>query len=187
VLRQLAELEYRVDSSIRPFYEDRHFSYSDAQEKPYWPDYEDILQEGDQRELLEIPATEGFNRPWFRFCNAAHKSLSKGSLRRLRLNGVLWRLGLLRKIAVTPEGTCAQDVNACIDSVVCRGGGLVNLFLHSSDLMPGCTPYVRTAAELDGLYETLEQVFTHSVSRHGFEFCSVRHAYDQISAKERST
>ncbi len=93
MLKVLAELGYKVDSSVRPFYDDLpYFSYQNALTYPYWASFDEILEKGEQREILEIPASSGFNHANFEFLNKVHNTLSQPPLNKLRPIGILWRL-----------------------------------------------------------------------------------------------
>jgi hypothetical protein len=182
LLKILAELGYKVDSSVRPFYEDLpHFSYMQALTHPYWPSFDNILLPGEQREILEIPASSGFNHVNFEFLNKLHASLSKAPVNKLRLIGILWQLGIMKKITVTPEAARAEDVNRCIDMAVKRGDVMINLFFHSSNLVPGNTDYVQTEADLKEFYAKLEKIIKHVRRQHGAEFVSIRQAHERLT------
>ena len=56
LLNLLADEGYEVDTSVRPFHEDIGFSYQNAIETPYWPNFEKCLVRGTQRKILEMPA-----------------------------------------------------------------------------------------------------------------------------------
>ncbi len=174
-LRTLAALGYRVDSSVRPFYVDADFSYADAPTRPYPPSFEDALvSDPGQDALLEVPVSSGYDRADFERLDALHSRLSRPPLSRLRLVGVLWRLGLMRKITVTPEGHDAADVCRCIDAVVQRGDPVINLFFHSSDLLPGATPYVANAAGKRRFLDCIARCVEHARAVHGATFLTVR-------------
>ena len=174
-LRILSRHGYRVDSSVRPFYADRDFSYVGARTRPYRPSFDDVLAENpDQDALLEVPTSSGYDRPAFERLDALHTKLSTPPLNRLRLVGILWRLRLLRKITVTPEGHDEADVRRCIDACIARGDRVVNMFFHSSDLLPGCTPYVRTEADKRRFMNCLRRCIEHVRDVHDARFVTMR-------------
>ena len=174
-LQVLSDAGYRVDSSVRPFYADRDFSYATAPTSPYWPSFASVVERDDaQNGILEIPVSGGFDRPSFETLDRLHSMLSSAPLNRLRLIGVLWRLRLLRKITVTPEGYASRDICRCIDAIVARGDRVINLFFHSSDLLPGCTPYVRDGDERARFLDCLGRVIDHVRERHGADFVTMR-------------
>lgn len=181
MLKVLAKLGYQVDSSVRPYYRDSCFDYHHAPTRPYWPSYNDIqVPDNSQKEILEIPTSSGFNHRWFEQMDSIHTLLSQSPVNKLRIIGILWKLGLMRKITVTPEGTTLKDLCRCIDMCVRRGDPVINLFFHSSDLMPGNTHYVKNADDLAAFYQTIECSLRHARSAHNAEFLTVRQAHEQL-------
>jgi len=180
ILRLLANHGYQVDSSIRPFYRDQDFSYDNALLHPYYPDFHNCLAQGSQRSLLEIPATAGFNLSWFQFSNKLHRLLSSPKIAKLHVIGILWRLKLLRKIAITPEGYTAKDICRCIDMNIRNGNRVINLFFHSSDLRPGSTAYVTTPQDKQHFFKTIENVVTYVQKTYQPDFLSIREAHKKI-------
>jgi len=180
IMRCLAKLGYQVDSSIRPYYSDQDFSYDDAPIHPYYPDFENCLVQGKQRSLLEMPATAGFTLPWFQFSNKLHRLLSSSVFAHLHVIGVLWRLKLLRKIAITPEGHTAEDICRCIDMNIKNGNEVMNLFFHSSDLLPGSTAYVTTPQDKQHFFKTIENVVTYVQKTYHADFLTIREAHTKI-------
>jgi len=173
---------YRVDSSVRPFYTDSSFDYTNAPTKPYWPSEEDALTPGDGSiGILEIPATSGYTRTNFEQLHKIQSKLSTPPINRLRLVGILWRLGMLRPVTVTPEGNNYKDVCACIDASIKRGDRVINMFFHSSDLLPGCTQYVRTAADKIQMMDTISRCVDHIRSKHNARMTCMRDIRKQLT------
>ncbi|NOY53147.1 MAG: WalW protein [Deltaproteobacteria bacterium] len=180
IMRLLAHYGYQVDSSIRPFYSEKDFSYDNALLYPYYPDFENCLAQGKQRSLLEIPATAGFTLPWFQFSNKLYRILSTPKVARLHVIGILWRLKLLRKVAITPEGYTTEDICRCIDMNIHNGNSVINLFFHSSDLRPGSTAYVTTPQDKQNFFRTIENVVTYIQKTYHADFLTIREAYTKM-------
>ena len=181
-LRTLAKLGYRVDSSVRPFYNDNYFSYKKALTFPYWPSFDDVLKIDEaQKSLVEVPTSSGFDQTPFELLDALHTKLSTKPLNHLRLIGILWRLRILRKITVTPEGHAASDICRCIDACVARGDRIINMFFHSSDLLPGCTPYVQNEAEKKRFLDCIKRCVEHMSSVHNAEFVTMREIRQRLT------
>lgn len=191
LLQVLAEKGYRVDSSIRPRYRTEWFDYKQASSQPYWPSYTDISLASDQRDILELPVSDGYTRPHFARNERFHRSLDGRLATLLRTRGLLWKLGLLRKVSMTPEGMTAADLIQCIDCHVAQGARTINLFLHSSDLVPGNTEYVQNATDLEQFFETLRIVSQHVLSVHRAQAVTMRQAFsllgDPAIDQDRST
>jgi len=184
MLKVLAELGYRVDSSVRPFYNDDCFSYQEALTRPYWPSLSDCLKEDhEQRQILEIPASSGFNFSQFEQLNRIHGALSKPPLNSLRLIGVLWAIGAMRKITVTPEGQSAEDICRCMKNCVRRGDSVINMFFHSSDLLPGCTDYVKDDYGKTRFFDTIETCVNYATRELNAENMNMRQAFSEIERR----
>lgn len=178
MLKVLAELGYGVDSSVRPYHEEPgSFDYNSAQTRPYFPSFSNaLLTDHNQRSLLEIPTSSGFNHANFESLNRLQQKLSKEPIRKLRLIGILWKLGLMRKITLTPEDSNANDLKRCIDMCVKRGDGVINIFLHSSNFLPGSTPYVRSGSDLDRMFNSIATCAEHAKEKYNAKFVTVREA-----------
>ncbi len=181
-LEVLARAGYRVDSSVRPFYADKDFSYQHAPTRPYWPSFDDVLKDDEtQLSLFEVPTSSGFDRTPFEILNTLHTKLSTRPLNRLRLIGILWRLRILRKVTVTPEGHDVDDICRCIDACIARGDRVINMFFHSSDLLPGCTPYVQNDAEKQRFLDCIKRCTQHVRTVHNAEIVTMREIRQRLT------
>jgi hypothetical protein len=156
LLRLLRDQGYTVDTSVHPYFSDTAFSYEGAPDEPYWPDFDSLLERGSQRDILELPATSGFNVSGFEGASRLHRLLSRPPLGALRMVGVLWHTRLLRKITLSPELFDARDMLALARASIRRGRRFLNLYFHSSSLLPGCTPYVPDEAAEERFYGYIE-------------------------------
>lgn len=181
-LNVLTNLGYRVDSSVRPFYKDQDFSYQSAPTRPYWPSTHNAIVPADEDcGILEIPATNGYNFSNFELLDRLRTKLSMSPIDRLHLIGILWRVGLMRQISITPEGSNASDVCRCIDACVKRGDLIISMFFHSSDLLPGVTPYVRTEADKARMMALIRQCVEHLRQKHNAGMTTMRDIRQQLT------
>lgn len=74
---------------------------------------------------------------------------------RLRLGGIASRAGLLERLRLSPEGHTLANMVRQTRAAMARGTRLFMLTYHSSSLLPGGAPYVRTAAERQAFLEVL--------------------------------
>ena len=131
----LAEGGLAVDTSVRA-----NFDYSpgggpDFRKHPlapYWLDGE--------RTLLELPLTTVVWGMLRRQGGGLHPALARLPM----LGGLFARLGLLERIALTPEGVTVDEAIRGIDIAIDDGLPVLVLSFHSPSLKPGLTPYVRT-------------------------------------------
>lgn len=172
----LRDLGYTVDCSVLPcnnLTSEGGPDYSAWTATPAWLDREAAL--------LEVPVTVGLLGRWSgaRWAPAALRSRR---LRRFRIPGILSRLGLLERIKLTPEGTTAADARRLTTALHARGQRVFVVTYHTSSLVPGLAPYVRTADDLErflawldgycgwflnefgGRPSTLDDVYAHALA-----------------------
>ena len=112
---------------------------------------------GDDHRLLELPVTTVF---WGMLRRQA-ASLFPLAARWRRGPGLLARLGLLERIALTPEGVAIEEALRGIDIAIDDKVPVIVLSFHSPSLAPGLTPYVQSDADVDRLYEWFRQIIAY--------------------------
>jgi hypothetical protein len=148
----LAEAGIAIDTSVRA-----RFDYSAAGGPnyrqhpltPYWLD--------DARSLLELPLTTVFWGMLRRQGDFLYPLLWRVP----RLRGILSHLSLLERIPLTPEGVAVDEAIRGIDMAIDDALPLLVLSFHSPSISPGHTPYVRTADDLDQLYDWWRRIFAY--------------------------
>ncbi len=141
----------RVDTSVRSLFD---YSYQGGPDyrghplAPYWAD------EG--KRLLELPVTSVYAGLLCRFGHTLRRSGAKIP----RMLGAMSRLGLLERIALTPEGVTVGEALRGVDIAVASGLPVLVLSFHSPSLAPGHTPYAPDEAAVEALYGWLEAVYT---------------------------
>jgi hypothetical protein len=141
-----------VDSSVRANFDYRAGEgpdYSRHPLAPYWVD--------DERRLLELPLTTVY----WGMLRRQGRLLRRWIERVPKLAGLLSRLRLLERIALTPEGVTAEEALRGIDMALDDGLPLLVLSFHSPSLAVGHTPYVRSEADLERLYDWFERVYAY--------------------------
>lgn len=145
----LSSFGYRIDMSVLPGVDLRPEHGPDfrrAFNRPYWF--------GRERDLLEIPLTVGFcgllSRALPSACTVTlYDRFSRPGLRHLHGPGLFAHLGLLERIRLTPEGISLRETKRLTRHLLARGHRVFSFNYHSSSLLPGYTPYVRDAGDLD--------------------------------------
>jgi len=175
-LRILEALQYRVDTSVDPLFNETRKggpSFAGAPVTPYWPDHEDVRRAGQSR-VLEIPVSSATSP-------ALPKRIEKGftSLPSIPWRGYLKRLGL-RAVWLRPSYSSVEDAKALASALVARGVPTLNMLFHSSELVPGGSPYNRTDADVDRFFERLEQVFEHVMKKLGARGVTYRECADAL-------
>jgi hypothetical protein len=149
-VRSLSRLGYRVDTSVTPFTSWKIYQgpvFSDL-----GPDIfrysAKALSSGDEGgALLQVPVTVGFLQADFTRCHSLMRLLEGQFARKFRLLGLFDRIGLLNKVWLSPELADA-------DSMIMLGRRMednkypcLNMTFHSSSLIGGLSPFVRTVEE----------------------------------------
>ncbi|PCD03452.1 WalW protein [Sphingomonas spermidinifaciens] len=138
-LRLLAERGYVIDSSMRS-----GFCYTSEG----GPDFRHVgnhaFRAGPGGALLELPLTT----VWLGVARSGGAGLYDLLGRLPRGRGVASRLGLLDRIALTPEEMPLPEALRAIDQAIEDGVTLLNFSFHSPTVAPGMTPYVRSVEGL---------------------------------------
>ena len=143
----LARLGYRIDSSMRSGYDYSHEG---------GPDFSVIPNHAFHTgAIVELPLTTVFTGALRRGGAGLHRRL--GRLPRGR--GAAARLGLLSRVALTPEDMPLAEALEAVRVAAGEGVRLLNFSFHSPSIEPGHTPYVRDAADLAAFWRWWDAVF----------------------------
>lgn len=153
----------RIDTSVRSLFDYSHQGgpdYSRHPLAPYWVDAE--------RELLELPVTSVHWGVLRKFGVGLQRTGAKVP----HALGAMSRLGLLERIALTPEDVSIGEALRGID-IACRNGlPVLVLSLHSPTLAPGHTRYAASESDVEALYEWFAAVYA-DLDRRGIRSCTV--------------
>jgi len=152
----LKALGYAADTSVMPFWPaegcpaPEDFWRLSAQ--PYWLDHD--------RTLMEIPVAAAVVG-----CLAGRRDSSLAprifhpAATRLGVTGIAARFGLLERIRLSPEGITIEEAKRLARAMHAAGQRVFVLTYHSPSLVPGNTPYVRTARDLDAFLDWLDAFY----------------------------
>lgn len=162
----LADEGYRVDCSVAPEMDWRRIkgdpvgrggpNYAGFPREPYWIDPTDISRPG-RGPLLEVPVTVRpsalYRRaPWVYRVRLLRRYAHRVS------PGLGWLCPAQPAFAAAPGRkleVMLRVARALREDEVSH----LEFMLHSSELMPGGSPYFRTPADIEQLYECLEELF----------------------------
>lgn len=134
--RLLAERGYLLDSSVRARYDYR----ADG-----GPDFRAVGNDAYRADgLVELPLTTLFTGLAKRGGARLYDALGRARKGRAAAS----RLGMLSRVALTPEDMPVADALRAVNAAVEDGVRLLVFAFHSPTLVPGNTPYVRDAADL---------------------------------------
>jgi hypothetical protein len=108
-----------------------------------------------------VPMTRGHTGPLAAFGSAMNRVLDARPARALRVRGVLSRIGAFRSTALTPEGVSTGALLRLASTMVRRGQRTLVMHYHSPSLVPGHTPYIRTAEDARALLARIDAVCAH--------------------------
>ena len=94
---------------------------------------------------------------------------------RLKVVGVLDRLGVLAKRWLSPETCSGETMIRLADTWVSSGESFLQLTFHSCTLLPGATPFVRTPDDRSRLLGSVDD-FLRYCHRSGFAFRTLSEA-----------
>lgn len=161
VLQLLVKYGYDIDSSVYPFYSHKFFNCQGAPIQPYWPDYSNVIEAGEQRELMQIPVSVGFNNNNFKLSSKFHQILEETWLNKLRPVGLAWHTGLLRKHYLCPELSTADDMICLVKNMLKRGECVFHMYLHSSSLLASATGFMKDGEGAHTIVERIQPVFEY--------------------------
>ena len=150
----LEELGYLVDSSVDPFFNEKRKggpSFAGAPLVPYFVSHEDPRRAGESK-LLEIPITSALDRKWPQWIQTAYADVTRS----YQFRRALRLLKITRPIWLRPSYSKTEDMLALARRVLDGEAPTANIIFHSSELLPGGSPYNQTAAQVDAFYRELE-------------------------------
>jgi hypothetical protein len=158
----LDKLGYAVDSSVDPLFNERRkggMCFAGAPVRPYRPDRGDVRRPGESG-VLEIPISAGTIPRLPKPVEALFASLPS-----LPYRGMLKRLGL-RGAWLRPSYSSLSDMLRLADRLA-RTVGVLNIAFHSSELLPGGSPYTPDASSVRRILDDLARLLEHATERLG--------------------
>jgi hypothetical protein len=159
----LEDLGYTVDTSVDPLFNERRKggpTFAGAPLYPYRPDYEDVRRPGGAR-ILEIPVTAATTPPLPKALERLYTLLPP-----IPYRGAFKRLGL-RAVWLRPSYTALPDMLAFASRLAGAGVPCFNILFHSSELLPGGSPYTPDQPSVDRFLDHLRRVLDHLTGRLG--------------------
>lgn len=150
----LEELGYEVDISPAvpiDFSGDGGPDYSGFSSHPFWF--------GTRRKLLGLPGTGGYVGRLRSGGTPLYRRLTSAAMRRARVSGLVARLQLLERIRLSPEDYDEPEMRRLTTTLLEDGMRVFVFSFHSPSVMPGGTPYVRSAADLERFLNKCRRYF----------------------------
>lgn len=158
-LRELIAMGYEVDTSVAPLEEfgaDRGPDFRNAPQHPYRPARHDVRKRGDLP-IVEIPVSVALSRRLPVALQRAYVRIPQIT----RLRGLLSRdyLNLLDFAWLYPVRFDLELMKKAARTLVASGSPVLNVFVHSSELVPGMSGRVHTQADVEQVFERLAGIF----------------------------
>lgn len=166
VARALCKLGYRVDTSVSPFVnwgENHGPDFTRFRLHPYRFDPVDIYTPHVEGAMFEIPATVGFLSGNFERCKRWTPLLESSIGKKLRLKGIASRLGLLNKVWLSPELTCANSMIQLARKMKRENYPCLNMSFHSTTLMGGLNSFVPSREAEKSFLLKIKQFLAYAV------------------------
>jgi hypothetical protein len=160
----LASLGYEVDLSTAPPFNytgDGGPDFTKANNSPFWF--------GDRGDLLELPCTGSFVGSLSEHGDSLYPFIHKPLLQKMRMPGILSRLGMLERIRLTPEGYDLADLKRLTSHLLSCGTKIFTLSFHSPSLSPGAIDYVQDEAGLQKFLATISGYLEYFINTIGGE------------------
>jgi hypothetical protein len=180
VAAAIHQLGFRVDTSVTPLIDWTAYAGPDYGNAPlctykFSPiAIQSPVQDGP---LLEVPATVGFLQRNYELCRRVIGW--RGAASRLHVRGILDRAGLVNLRWLSPELSSDKDMLALAKTSLLRDCSYLNMTFHSTTLLPGKSPYVRTPADLELFLGSIELVLKFAADA-GLIFSSLAQAAEDI-------
>ena len=162
-LKILEGLGYSVDTSVDPLFNERRKggpTFAGAPLHPYRPDYADVTRPGESR-ILEVPISAATDPPLPKRLERLYTSLPP-----IPWRGALKRLGL-KPVWLRPSYTAVPEMLSFASRLKEEGAPCFNVIFHSSELLPGGSPYNPDAASVGRFETALRRLLEHVTSRLG--------------------
>lgn len=166
--RILADLRYEIDASVVPHSD---FSADDGPDFTGLPDQPFITAGG----VLALPLSVHFVGRLAGLGPRVHPYLLARRLKGLHLPGIAARLGLIERLVLSPEGHRLEDMIRQTRAALARGERWFMLTYHSSSLLPGAAPYVRTSGDRQQFLDTIERYLAFFLGVCGGRTASLSH------------
>ena len=159
----LERLGFTVDTSVDPLFNERRkggMVFAGAPVVPYHPDYRDVRRRGTAR-ILEVPISAATTPALPKPVEALY-----ARLRPIPWRGALRRLGL-KAVWLRPSYAALPDMLDLASRLARARVPCFNIIFHSSELLPGGSPYNPDEASVSRFLDDLKRLLEHLTARLG--------------------
>ncbi len=150
----IAELGFEVDCSTSPA-----FDYSSEGGPNFVRASIDLHWHPRRKELLCIPVTGAFVGFFGERAPSWYGFATRPWIVWTRLPALFARMRAVERMRLSPEGHSFDDLRRLTLALRARGTAVFSFGFHSPTLMPGCTSYVSSEAELERFFDCCRRYF----------------------------
>ncbi|MEJ2548840.1 MAG: hypothetical protein P8125_13685 [Gemmatimonadota bacterium] len=163
-IEALIRNEIYVDSSVTPLLtweNEGGPSFIGAPNLPYLlQGGEDIRSHSASGSVVEVPVTVGFTRFPPDFWARIARLFANPVARTLHLPGAAYRMGIVQRVILTPETYTANEMLRVSRRFLAAGAPYLHMYLHSSSLLAGLTPFGETQEQVEGIFARIHDYVT---------------------------
>jgi len=178
----IERLRYTVDTSVDPLFNERRkggMIFAGAPAHPYHPDPNDVCRAGGSR-VLEIPISAGTLPALPRWLESLYTRM-----RPIPGRGYLRRLGL-KPVWLRPSYSTVPDMLRFAARLARQPAACMNFAFHSSELLPGGSPYTPDETSVACFQDALSAVLADVTGRWGARGVTyAEYAQERASAPTR--
>lgn len=188
----LGAMNYRVDSSMTPFCEwddsdggpvfglkSNGMFYFNEDDYPGFRRGKKTSAAGNGDYLLEVPPTIGFLQPYFVMADALRTVFKKKIFTPFRTLGMLEKLKIMNYRWLSPENSFVEDMIKLSRIVLGKGAPFLNMFFHSTSLIPGRSPFIREERDVDEMLRKIG-AYLEFIADEGIESVGLSRAEELI-------
>ncbi len=183
-LRILQELGYVVDTSIMPTQSPRFHGcslWASMPLEPYFPGYENVCAPGTSP-ILEVPMTASVIGGWWHTLTFSRRR----NLGLTPFDRLFRKAGWARTVRLRPSWSSASEMIRLCEIMLEKRAPVLNMMFHSSELIPGTSPYVGTSKEASQLLEDIEAVLRFLIERRRAQSATLTEFAEAWSERSRS-
>ena len=167
----LETLNYVVDSSVVPLRNNKNPdepSFTKVSLLPYHLNRKNVCQPGDSP-IVEIPITVDFTRKIPGWLKQAYPTLPDIGIRR-----ILRILFGIEMAWLRPSYASLAAMQRLADVVIASGVPILNMMFHSSELMPGGSPYNKTSEDVEQFLIKIKSLIAYLSERYALRFITLK-------------
>ncbi len=167
----LEALNYVVDSSVVPLRNNKNPdepSFTKVSLLPYHLNRKNVCQPGDSP-IVEIPITVDFTRKIPGWLKQAYPTLPDIGIRR-----ILRILFGIEMAWLRPSYASLAAMQCLAEVVIASGVPILNMMFHSSELMPGGSPYNKTSEDVEQFLIKIKSLIAYLSERYALRFITLK-------------